>query len=262
LQTFDELVKKRNLRALQFIAREQLDEFWSLRLFGSGSAWAMIGNIAERLGRQTDQECEASPVPEVRNLSPNWKRCLRDAMQILDDWRNPQIVVPESRRSDWPTGHEVRIQFEECGTELSSGPYERLLVGLETYDLHPNASADFDPWDLTQLHPSSNPDLVHLAHPCRLPRSPSLESVPLEHLVTKLSQLKQNEGSKLYYIPPRDWRPSATKAQWRACRAFPFREQDGHWGFMDIQGFIWEWHDAERHWDVQMKPYRRISKAD
>jgi hypothetical protein len=260
LQSFDRLIKEKRLQAAQFMTREQLDAFWALPRRGTGSAWASIGSIAEKLWRQIDQGCQASPVPEVPGLSGDWKSSLRDEMRNLDDWRNPQIVIAEARRNAWPQRHEVSICFDECDELPAMGPYDRVVVQLEEYDLHPYALADFDPWDLTNSHPSPNPDVNYLAHPCILPKPPKLAEVPLDQLADALRQLRQREGEKLFYIPPRNWSPTQVmKGRWRNGRAFPYDEIGGHRGFIDARGIVWEWDDAERHWDVQSQPYCRIS---
>ena len=261
MQSFDNLLKSRRLDAVPFLTYEQLEGFYSGTFRGTGSAWANIAKLASGLVRwNTEQKCQSSPVTEVSGLSGDWKCSLRDSMKSLDDWRCPQIVISESRQNQWPREEEVAVRLEACGDLPASGPVQRVLVKLEEYDLHPHAVPDFDPWNLTSIHPIENPQIPHLAHPCLLPKPPGLSEIPLEEVAQELRQLKQRDGSRFYYIPPRTWQPAVvTKERWRSGRAFPYDEIDGHKGFIDVDGSIWEWDSAERHWDVQLKPYRRIS---
>jgi hypothetical protein len=230
LQRFDKLVKSRELHAVGFLSDQQLDDFWRGPKRGSGSAWAAIGKIAGGLLSQGNNECEASPVHRVPELSAAWRRGLRNAMRHIDDWRNPQIIITESRRSTWPIQHEIDIQFEICAEEPVSGPYIRVLVELGEYSSHPYATSDFDPWDQKHIHPCQNTALEHASHPCILPKPPGLANVPLPGLSKELQGLRQQVGDKLYYLPPRDWRPTeVTKERWRKGHAFPFNNIEGHW---------------------------------
>jgi hypothetical protein len=213
-----------------------------------------------RIVRWDGGTCQATPTSGPGDLSTIWKCGLRDAMSQTNDWRSPQIIVPFSRRKNWPNGSEVEIWIQACVGAVSSGPHNRVIAELETYPNHPHARADVDPWNLAHRHPVPNAGVNHMAHPCLLPKPPELRSISLSQLEAELRTLKQEEGDKLYYLPRRNWSPiGITKDDWRNGRAFPYEQIDGHWGFVDLNGIIWEWDNNERHWDVQLKPYRRIS---
>src|SRR4029077_12648060 len=131
---------------------------------------------------------------------------LREALSDLKDWRNPQIVVARRRRNRWPDGPEIQIRID--GNDSLE---VRVLATLESYETHPFALSDFDPWDIERCHlPAANGRLSH--YPCHLPKHHALESLPFGQLCGTLGDLRhqgwrfQVDGEGKYcYIPPADW---------------------------------------------------------
>jgi len=182
-------------------------------------------------------------------------------MHDLEDWRCPQVVIPEIRRASWPNSLEISINVDSSKGLAAPDSQYRILVVLESYDTHRYATPDGDPWNLDRIHPPSNESADY---PCRLPKPPELMKRPLEELERKLPACFQDHGSSLYYLPPEDWNyATVTKERWRdRGHGFPYRsDSTPHCsGWIDKEDRIWEWDREERHWDVQSRTtYLRVS---
>ncbi len=264
LEQFVNLVRDTRLDVVPFVSRGEYDEMWQRIEYGRFArtrAYASLVSFAEHLVRADPPTPLATPVPEPAQLTPCWKRGLREAMGDLRDWRTPQIIVAEKRQPAWPGTQEVAIQIENAdGADLQ----HRVLARLESYSSHPFTAADLDPWDLSRIHPPL-PETGR-QHPCRLPRPPSLLRVPWQTLSERLGEARATGwrvSGRYYFIPPEDWQvEEVSKTTWRSGRAFryqrgPQRDQPGP---VDYAGRVWVWDRAERHWDVQEPGgYIRIS---
>lgn len=265
LLKFVDLVRRRDLTVVPFVNQEELAAVWQEigdRHRGT-SGLAALRRFAGLFMRNAPSECVATPIPEPPGLGPEWKRALRDSVHV-DDWRNPQIIVSESRRIAWGTGNTVSIGFDDCKDIPSSGPYERIVAVLDAYEVHPFALSDFDPWDLRHIHPIPDLAPAHARHACFLPKPPCLRDVPLEGIADALTRARdigwQVDGRR-YFIPTENWRPEEkSQESWRRGQAFDrgFVEARNAVGYVDYRGVKWVWHEAERHWDVQMEPYLRL----
>ena len=266
LLRFVELTRLHGIRPVRFITQADLADVWERigTRHADTSGAAALRRFARLFVRDTAFHCSATPSPEPPGLTTNWKCALRDATDV-DDWRNPQIIIPESRRASWGLGDEVGIRFEVCDDFPSSGPYERVLAALDTYETHRFALSDSDPWDLRRVHPPPEDAPAHRRHPCFLPKPPCVEGVALENLAAALHEARATGweiGGRRYFIPPANWRPdNKSKQTWREGRAFDrrrVRERDDP-GYLDYRNIVWIWDDAHRHWDVQTKPdYLRL----
>jgi hypothetical protein len=265
LEKFVSLVRETQLDVVPFVSRSECDEMWQRIQYGRFArtrGWASLVSFAEHLVVRVDRPTPlATPIPEPPQLTPCWKRALRQSMGDLRDWRNPQIIVGPKRQSAWPKTHEVTVKIEDAdGADLQ----HRVLAHLENYNAHPFTRADLDPWDLTNMYPPvPEPERQH---PCRLPRPPSLFGAPLERLREGLIHARAvgwQVNERCYFIPPEDWRAQdVTKERWRSGRTFRHERvpQVDHAGPLDYAGRVWVWDRAERHWDVQEpEEYRRIS---
>ena len=81
--------------------------------YGRTSGYNARLNTARLFIRGSASHRSATPIPDPTRLTQNWKRALGDAV-AGDDWRSPQIVIPESRQADWGAGDEASIQFDIC----------------------------------------------------------------------------------------------------------------------------------------------------
>jgi len=274
LEDFDRMFKEReSLTPVPFINLEQyaslcreLDKDEVSRSYGS-----YFIRLVEAYVRWNEDggNSIASPDPEPSGipLPHTWKKALREAMTDLRDWRNPQIVVPKKRLECWERKPEVAIAID--GNPAGS----RVLAVLEEYDLHPYAVSDFDPWDLQRCHLPATDSRVG-KHPCRVPKHPALENVPLDELDVKLQELRRKGWhyliggvDKYYYIPPDDWHLAAVgKEDWRKnCKTFPRSEAGGGQGTgpVDHWGRVWIWdRTGKRHWDVQFPVRNPEDKPD
>ena len=291
LLRFDQLRLERRSAPVPFVEDDELSNLWSSigQRGTGGNAFRALMQFLNHYVRESGGGCSATPVPEPPGLRLSWKRALRDEMSDLGNWRNPQIVVPEIRRGEWPPGNEVDIYFEPCDGQPASGPTARVVAILEHYHAHPFASSDLDPWDLQRTAPPV-PN-AERQHPCCLPRPPTCclpdppvlnrrpdgddaqavpAPVPLEELMENLVEARRigwHIGTRYYFIPPDDWdwrSERASKPAWRNGRAFRHETapQSGRSGPVDFMGQVWHWHREERQWDVQLDgghQYLRVS---
>jgi hypothetical protein len=267
LSKFDELVRRHHINVVPFITDAEWDNLREIigARYGRTVGYSTRLSTARIFIRDTSSHCAATPVPEPPRLTKNWKCALGTAL-TAEDWRNPQIVIPESRRADWGTGDEASIQIETRGGMPSGELHKRVLTVLERYDAHPFALSDFDPWDLRHVHQPPEGAPPHMRHPCFLPKPPCLNGVRLENLTTVLEEAgnrRWNIGERWYFIPPGNWRPDdISKDAWRTGRAFARKEvlvrKKKRMGYLDFRGIVWLWDDAHRHWDVQTRPYLRL----
>ena len=228
----------------------------------TGQAYATLRRFAMHLVRPAVGPIQAVPEPEPRGLTPCWKSALSESMNPARYWWTPQIVVPQSRRSQWPQGHEVQIHVNVGGRLRSE---RRVIVVLERYDDHPFATIDLDPWDLQRCH-RPNPSRRANQHPCYLPKPPSLVNRDISDIQPQLAQDCVTQGwaiaERRYYIPPNPWLPeNIDRDIWRNGRTFPEKPRSRRRRPRPIDHELreWTWDYGERHWDVQTKPYQRIS---
>jgi hypothetical protein len=251
LNAFDNLMKSGLRESVPSLSPEVFNAWRTVAPFFRGIDKAFIERTLQRLIRWHGPECEASPIPKPDDLSLAWKRGLCDAMRdARGNWRTPQIVVPSFRRSRWPDSLEVEIRMEPCGEAPLVDSRRVLIAALESYSQHPHAEADANPWDLRHIHPVQ-PD-IEANYVCMLPMHPALIHVTLDQLSERLVGLQWEQADYRYYIPQDGWDPlGIDQATWRRGRTFPFSFREGKHGPIDRNGRIWQWHDEERHWDVQ-----------
>jgi hypothetical protein len=264
IEHFIALTRRTRLEIAAFVSKQEYDDAWLEMDWQryAPTARATLERFARHLIRSSTSDTLATPIQDPGHLSENWRKALRSELGDIDNWRTPQIVVSQSRRHDWPNDDQVEIQLED---QPSHPLVTRLLVSLEGYNQHPYAVTDQDPWDVRHAVPTP-PVLGHLsAHPCYLPRPPSLADVPLEEVYRHLPDVRRvgwELGDQSFYIPTYDWRPEPiSKGEWRLGRAFPRSgaERPGRPRYLDYRGIAWEWDPDGRHWDVQVNPYRRVS---
>lgn len=264
LRDYLHLLERTKLIAVRFIEEEECVAFWKLLEGRKGRGrFDFVMRLIHHCKRNPGSLCRAAPL-EPQNLRESWKRALRDELGDLTDWRNPQIVVPTLRCSDWqPVGNEASIRCEPCEDQPAS-THLRVLVVLEDYATHPFAISDIDPWDLQRIHP---PNLgVPRQYPALLPKPLLSKGIPLENLYAGL-KICRRQGCAIeesyYFIPPEDFDPlGIDKDAWRKGRAFRYATapDSDKSGPVDYNGIVWSWDDVERHWDVQTKPkHMRIS---
>ncbi|HUX65647.1 MAG TPA: hypothetical protein VMV42_00735 [archaeon] len=245
---------------VRFIVQQDYDDALQ-RIKGRTAGATAIRRFTHHLIRNDDRKIGATPkiAESIPPLSDCWKHALRDELDHLENWRNPQILFPEKRRSVWPTD-EVSIKCDDRDVEVS-----RVVASLEEYESHKYAVPDNDPWShLWWLHrPTQDVDDIH---PCRLPRPPVLESVIIENLNDMLPVARSigwKVNDRYYFVPPESFKAEIEKSKWRRGEGFEQKKKHGWKGpsLVDYQGQIWCWDLAERHWDVQLKKgnYIRIS---
>lgn len=266
IQDFMNLLSRTGLDPVPFIEQQVCAALYSVinQSRDGRNVHQLLSRFLNQCVLDTDGAGCASPIHEPPNLRDSWKCALRGELGDLTDWRNPHIVVPESRMPEWaPHKNEVAIR---CDDQPASGPHHRVLAALERYELHPFAIPDIDPWrHLEWLYPPEQ-DVVN-KHPCRLPRPPALDRIPVEELFELLVNVRRDGwkiNGKYYFIPPNNWRPEQiTKTKWRAGYAFEREKIDGWKGPcpIDYNGVTWRWDRGERHWDVQIIPYISVSQT-
>ncbi len=259
--------------AAGFIEEQQEAKFWEQHGQERRSRKNMntLMRFIGHCRRPVSHVCGATPKPEPPGLQGNWKRALRDQLNDPTGWRNPQIVVPKSHHSDWSAGDEANVHCDPCGDQPPSGPHPRILAVLEDYESHPFAIGDADPWRCFEWARQPSPG-ARGAYPCRLPRPPSLDGVPIEQLLERLKGARKRGwevDGRCFFIPPDDFDPlSVGRLQWRKGHVFKHENAAGGRGSgpIDYRGQIWIWHgetaghEGERHWDVQVNSgHERIS---
>lgn len=267
LSDFVNLLARTGLHAAPFIDEAEQSAFWQnaprqLERNTSQFLFRFLGHCS----RDNIRTLRAAPVPEPPGLAlrDSWKRGLRDQLDDLTDWRNPQIIVAKQRHPFWkPHVTEVGIVCESDNGQTDSTGHSRVLAVLEEYESHADALSDRDPWDVRRTAPVG-------AHSCYLP-NPLLRGhdpcdgyvkrVSIEELAEEISAARAL-GCRLqglyFYIPPADWSPDhVSKYEWRSGRAFPrvHSPERDRMGFLDYQGHVWVWHEKEGHWDVQFGGY-------
>jgi len=262
LLKFEKLVMRQGLSSLslvRFIEQQEYDSALQ-QLKGKSSAAANVRRFAYHLIRYSNSVIRATPILEPNpTLSDCWKRALRDELEHLENWRNPQIIFPEVRRPAWQAADEIEIKCED-----RKGTVYRVLASLEKYDSHPFAVPDLDPWrHLDRLFP---PELGHPNNkPCWLPKPPILDQVPVEQLSERLEEARKQGWQikgKYYYIPRADCFPEQIeKPEWRSGYVFKREKVPGWKGPcpIDYNGVTWRWDRGERHWDVQLSPRIKIN---
>jgi hypothetical protein len=265
IQDFLDLLSRTGLDPVPFIDHQACEDlFNNIQQHKSGRNFhQLLSRFLNQCIRDVGSTCRAAPDPGPMDLRDSWKSALREELGNHANWRNPHIVVPESRLTEWePHENEIAIRCEECDDQPASGPHHRVLAVLERYELHPFAVPDIDPWcHLEWLYP---PDIAN-KQPCRLPRPPILDRIPIEELVGSLTNVRRDGweiNGRYYFIPPDNWRPEQiTKAKWRAGYAFDREKVVGWKGPcpIDYNGVTWRWDRGERHWDVQTEPYISVS---
>ncbi|MDP2762259.1 MAG: DUF1641 domain-containing protein [Sideroxyarcus sp.] len=263
LRKFVNLLRRTGLNPAPFIEDHQQDEMW-LKLGQEpprNGEWQQLMEFLDLCRRPDGSMCRAVPDHEATGISDNWKRALRDQLITPLDWRTPHIVVPESRLTEWGTHeNEVTIRCEKCNGQPASGPHHRVLAILERYESHPFAAADLDPWGHLEWLKRPQPD-ARVNYPCRLPKPPVLDGVPLEELFQALVEVRNNDwqiNGRYYFIPRADFHPEqVSKEDWRNGAAFKRKTintpKGKKTGPIDFGGRIWVWDIyQERHWDVQL----------
>lgn len=268
LLKYADRIREHGLTPVPFLTEQQrlqLIEAISSRPEGMGANGAAILRFAENLVRRAERTDEATPqCNPAPALSIEWKRALRDALDEPANWRDPHIVVPESRQSVWPHAHEVAIQ---CSDRPEAPPEIRCLVRIDDYQRHPFALTDLDAWQHLLHRNAPKSENPRIQHPCILPRPRLLSGVALENLADRLPGACRAGwcvADRYYFIPAPDYAPMlVAKAHWREGRAFPVdRGARRHWfGPVDYAKRVWEWDINERHWDVQIpgNGYLKIS---
>lgn len=262
LLKFADLLRRQSLPFESIVPFVEQQEYYDAiqQLTGRTSAAAAVRRFSRHFIRYSDCIIRAIPVPEPNPaLNDCWKRALRDELDHPENWRNPQIVFPEKRRTVWPDTAEVTIQCEDREeTDF------RVLASLENFESHQFAVADLDPWCHLEQLCSPQPGAKN-NKPCRLPRPPILDQAPVEQLSERLEEARRqgwHVNEKYYYIPPADCFPEQiTKLKWRSGYAFPREKVPGWKGPcpIDYNGVTWRWDRKERHWDVQLSPYISIN---
>lgn len=264
LRTFDALAKTNALKPVPFIPVSDWADWLANSHRYKGPALAGLRKFASQLIREPEADCVATPNRAPADLSRHWRAALRDAAAV-GDWRSPQIVITDVRSPDWPRDNEVEIRFDPCENQPDLPPERRVLVTLHSYESHPFAKSDLDPWDLQRIHPPRPDALPHVRHPCCLPKPP-METAGLDDLEAEL--LKARRGAwgsdgKYYFFPSEDWTcETVSRETWRSGRAFPKRRcrNSNGVGWVDFRDIEWVWDEHERHWDVQTSPnHTRVS---
>jgi hypothetical protein len=109
-----------------------------------GTAAANVHRDLEYFRIAAREETEALVANEPAGLPKIWHQALRGCIGDGAEWRNPRIVTPQVRRSDWPAGDEVTVR---CSDINLADPL-RVLESIESYRAHPFFVPDLDPWDL------------------------------------------------------------------------------------------------------------------
>lgn len=262
IKDFIDLWSDTDLEPVRFIGPKECADFYtSISQSGSGrNVHQLLNRFLTHCVRNTNGTGDpAVPIPEPPKLRDIWKCSLREELNDLTDWRNPQIIVPRFRHLDWQGGDEISLYCEQCGGKPASGPQERVLAVLEDYAAHPFTISDRDPWDVRCTATNGQ-------HPCYLPNplipgiyplQNDLRRIPIKQLNEKLAEAHRRGwqvGGKYLFLPPADWRPEdISQDVWRKGHAFPRRLVVGrNLGYLDSEGRVWLWDRKEHHWDIQL----------
>jgi hypothetical protein len=265
LRDFDNFLAVLEFNPVPFISPEDERRFWENPPRAGGSRFAPVFRLLQRLGCGNLDGPTAAPANGPNDLPDAWRKSLRIELGDLRDWRNPQLVVAESRRAEWHSStndHEVHLRLED----LPDQDVSRVLIAIESYngedrqdfvsnyEAHKYAAADFDPWNVRHCHPPRQDG--NLDERCLLPRHPSLRGIDLNRIDDQLRVLRSENWPKdgvCWFLPPNSWKfdPGTMKSEWRKG-AFEEREKNGRRGPLDYKGRVWYWHPEEGHWDVQL----------
>ena len=251
---------------VRFLSPEQISEFYSMTHklpfeYSDGELFEVMKHLEflEEPLEIDPPRFGANSIPPA-NCDGCWCGILAAcaAKENAPAWRNPMIVFPDARRTEWPKGHEIEF-------DIAEGRRVRNLVCIECCDEHPHFSTDLDPW---RLNACGEP--VVGARDCderrptwkRLPRPPSLlPSLTFEQLHSKLQDAVEpsnDDETRLYFVPCVGWNPNKYgRDEWRTCKVFDTQKvsvgpRAQKRGPIDRKDRIWIWDDEECHWDVQI----------
>jgi hypothetical protein len=254
LLAFDQLCLKERLSPVPFIGEEQYDEL--LRLPGKISRRSPLQAIAKYV-RKSAGSTRAMPIAGPNDLEEQWEFALHEEL-ILEEWRNPQIIIRESREDAWEDSMVGQHRRTEAvfRSEDSRKEYRRVVAILESYNAHLYARSDRAPWDLQRIRLPEPGAPKHQQHPCALPIPPALEKVEFQNIRSAAERIRNWEiGGKYYFLPGDDWQPNdIEEAPWRGGRTFR-HARCPHCGKewpIDRKKQIWCWDKTHRHWDVQL----------
>lgn len=265
LLLFQALKRKLGVAATPFVTQQERDAAVArLEYRLDASAAAAIRRFSDELVYGGNNVHQAVVDQSPTDLGATWLRSLYDEIQGCTSWRVPQIIFPEGRRGMWPPFPTPLNVDVHCGTKTVNC----VLAPLETFDSHPHALCDIDPWKQNDSRHRPGPTDPR-PYPCWLPRHPALQNVPLERIPDYLDVARRQGwqvGNRYYYIPPMDYSPlDVSQHDWRTGRAFPHKnDHEGYGGgYEDCEGRVWIWARAsagvrgDRHWDVQLHPGRK-----
>lgn len=268
LKRFNDWIRAHPLvNPVPFIERDEYDALVQRAPRTSGNA-RMIFTILPSYLRPSSGGALATPLRCPNDIPDSWKQALREALVNVADWRSPQIVAFQERKGAWPDRDKIEIML---GEEVLPEP--RVFAILGEYEQHRYALSDFDPWDLQRCHGAANPNRLN-NFPCRLPKHPELDGLPLDRLEQRVRELRRNgwrfriNGLDRYYFFPRDdWRVAdIDEENWRdACKTFPrdSAAQNKGSGPVDYWNRVWVWdRQKHTHWDVQFPTGDRSKRPD
>jgi len=263
IRDFDRFIAVLRFDPVPFISQEDERRFWENVPRSCGGRFAPVFRLLARLVCEHLDGPSALPANGPNDLPDYWRKSLRIALGDLLGWRNPQLVVSESRRPEWhPIDHEAHLRLED----LPDQEVTRVLIAIgsyedddghgfvDDYEAHKYAAADFDPWNVRHCHPQrQNGDLDER---CLLPKHPSLRGIDLSRVDEQLRLLRSENWPRdgvCWFLPPSTWNfdPRTLKSEWRKG-VFDEREKNGRRGPLDYKGRVWSWHSEEGHWDVQL----------
>jgi hypothetical protein len=254
LARFSRLTARLGLQPTPFISQEEFDAS-SQRFVERNHGRNVVGpwfRFAAQLVRKSNSTSVATVRGNLPEFTVSWRAALDEELAIRPDWRNPEIVVPETRHGDWPQN------LREVEIERSDGTlHVRVVAPLEEFETHIFAFPDLDPWAHRRELQLPNPDArTGLDHPCLLPKPAccnTLNFAELGNLVSRAAAEGWVVNGCHRYIPPLPFRAHGVgKTEWRAGKAFPRQAHERGTGYLDFERRVWIWHDKERHWDVQL----------
>lgn len=263
------------LKVLRYIDSETYSQFYEMISTYQGRDRQDLLRFIHHFDLHSDLN---NGLPEITETCPpdlpeSWLRVLA-ATGNTDEpphWRSPMLLVPEIRRSQWPTHDEITYALN--GT-VGRRNFQRNLVAIESCEEHPYFERDIDPWRLRCVGEPRPDAPVHemTATLRRLPRPPL---IPLNLPLDQLAEASRDIGdwscgihAHYFYLPPSSWRPTAReKEDWRRS-AFAHdgvvqRERgERESGYLDRNGYIWVWDESEQnHWDVKTASDIRIARV-